>query len=52
MFFSDIVEDNWVDSSRSMLPIYQELIEAGFRVWVYRYILLKLLFTVAEGLKK
>ncbi|XP_020206678.1 serine carboxypeptidase-like 27 isoform X2 [Cajanus cajan] len=35
---SDIVgvEDYWADSPLSMLPIYQELIEAGLRIWVFR----------------
>nr|KYP34937.1 Serine carboxypeptidase-like 27 [Cajanus cajan] len=34
---SDIVgvEDYWADSPLSMLPIYQELIEAGLRIWVF-----------------
>ncbi|KAI3995179.1 hypothetical protein MKX01_031981 [Papaver californicum] len=33
--FSDIVGVYWDDSPRSMLPIYQELIEAGLRIWVF-----------------
>lgn len=32
---SNIVGDKWADSPISMLPIYQELIEAGLRIWVY-----------------
>ncbi|KAL2334301.1 hypothetical protein Fmac_015514 [Flemingia macrophylla] len=34
---SDIVGvgDYWADSPLSMLPIYQELIEAGLRIWVF-----------------
>lgn len=33
---SDIVGNYWADSPRSMLPIYQELIAAGIRIWVFR----------------
>ncbi|KAG8054864.1 hypothetical protein GUJ93_ZPchr0001g31455 [Zizania palustris] len=32
---SDIVGAYWADSPRSMLPIYQELIAAGIRIWVF-----------------
>ncbi|ONK68957.1 uncharacterized protein A4U43_C05F17800 [Asparagus officinalis] len=32
---SDAVKDNWRDSSRSILPIYRELIEHGLRIWVF-----------------
>lgn len=32
---SDIVGNYWADSPLSMLPIYQELIAAGLRIWVY-----------------
>ncbi|KAJ7970427.1 Carboxypeptidase [Quillaja saponaria] len=32
---SDIVGNYWADSPHSMLPIYQELINAGLRIWVY-----------------
>ncbi|KAK4371528.1 hypothetical protein RND71_011003 [Anisodus tanguticus] len=32
---SDIVGNYWADSPLSMLPIYQELIAAGFRIWVF-----------------
>ncbi|XP_027365266.1 serine carboxypeptidase-like 27 [Abrus precatorius] len=32
---SDIVGNYWTDSPLSMLPIYQELINAGLRIWVY-----------------
>ncbi|XXG55045.1 hypothetical protein AAC387_Pa03g2780 [Persea americana] len=32
---SDIVGNYWADSPRSMLPIYQELIAAGIRIWVF-----------------
>ncbi|XP_062180727.1 serine carboxypeptidase 2-like [Phragmites australis] len=32
---SDIINTNWRDSPFSMLPIYQELIAAGLRIWVY-----------------
>ncbi|TKY46291.1 Serine carboxypeptidase 27 [Spatholobus suberectus] len=35
---SDIVGDYWADSPLSMLPIYQELIEAGLRIWLFLYI--------------
>lgn len=34
---SDVVGKNWGDSPLSMLPIYQELIAAGLRIWVFRY---------------
>lgn len=33
---SDIVGSYWADSPRSMLPIYQELIAAGIKIWVFR----------------
>ncbi|GMG99380.1 hypothetical protein Nepgr_001220 [Nepenthes gracilis] len=32
---SNIVGNYWEDSPLSMLPIYQELIAAGLRIWVY-----------------
>uniref|UniRef100_A0A0E0HE29 carboxypeptidase D n=1 Tax=Oryza nivara TaxID=4536 RepID=A0A0E0HE29_ORYNI len=32
---SDILNDNWRDSPRSVLPIYHELIAAGLRIWVF-----------------
>ncbi|ONM36650.1 Serine carboxypeptidase-like 27 [Zea mays] len=32
---SDIVGSYWADSPRSMLPIYQELIAAGIKIWVF-----------------
>ncbi|KAL6552851.1 Serine carboxypeptidase-like 26 [Orobanche hederae] len=32
---SGIVGEYWRDSPRSMLPIYQELIAAGLRIWVF-----------------
>ncbi|CAA2960795.1 Hypothetical predicted protein [Olea europaea subsp. europaea] len=32
---SDVVGKNWGDSPLSMLPIYQELIAAGLRIWVF-----------------
>ncbi|XP_020268604.1 serine carboxypeptidase II-2 [Asparagus officinalis] len=32
---SDAVYDNWRDSSRSILPIYHELIEHGLRIWMF-----------------
>ncbi|KAI4346355.1 hypothetical protein L6164_007257 [Bauhinia variegata] len=32
---SDIVGNYWTDSPQSMLPIYQELINASIRIWVY-----------------
>ena len=35
---SDIVGNYWTDSPLSMLPIYRELISAGLRIWVYRYL--------------
>lgn len=28
---------NWKDSAVTVLPIYKELLEAGLRLWVYRY---------------
>ncbi|PNX81577.1 serine carboxypeptidase 27-like protein, partial [Trifolium pratense] len=32
---SDVVWNYWTDSPLSMLPIYQELINADLRIWVY-----------------
>ncbi|WVZ15237.1 hypothetical protein V8G54_012803 [Vigna mungo] len=32
---NDIVGNNWGDSPLSMLPIYQEILDAGLRIWVY-----------------
>ncbi|XP_075483816.1 serine carboxypeptidase II-1-like [Primulina tabacum] len=32
---SDILFNNWTDSSPSILPIYQELIAAGLRIWIF-----------------
>ncbi|XP_078434913.1 serine carboxypeptidase-like 27 [Wolffia australiana] len=32
---SDTLGNYWTDSPRSMLPIYQELIMAGLRIWVF-----------------
>ncbi|XP_028782406.1 serine carboxypeptidase-like 27 [Neltuma alba] len=32
---SDIVGNYWADSPLSMLPIYQELIGVGLKIWVY-----------------
>ncbi|XP_073159107.1 serine carboxypeptidase-like 27 isoform X2 [Henckelia pumila] len=32
---SDILFHNWTDSSPSTLPIYQELIAAGLRIWIF-----------------
>ncbi|KAL1532191.1 Serine carboxypeptidase-like 27 [Salvia divinorum] len=32
---SDLVLNYWTDSPLSMLPIYQELISAGIRIWVF-----------------
>jgi len=43
---SDIVGDHWGDSPKSMLPIYQELIAAGIRIWVYRYVLVQYLSSI------
>ena len=42
---SDIVGNYWTDSPLSMLPIYQELISAGLRIWVYRYLHFLLIFS-------
>lgn len=33
---SDTVWTYWGDSPSSMFPIYQELIDAGLRIWVFR----------------
>ncbi|KAF6134650.1 hypothetical protein GIB67_002051 [Kingdonia uniflora] len=33
---SDTVGNYWTDSPRTMLPIYQELIAAGLKIWVFR----------------
>lgn len=30
------VFDGWSDSKGSVLPIYNKLIAAGLRIWVYR----------------
>ncbi|RWW61066.1 hypothetical protein BHE74_00031892 [Ensete ventricosum] len=35
---SNTISENWGDSPKSMLPIYRELIAAGLRIWVFRYI--------------
>ncbi|KAJ4823284.1 hypothetical protein Tsubulata_038998, partial [Turnera subulata] len=32
---SSIVRSTWVDSPKSMLPIFKELIAAGIRIWVF-----------------
>ncbi|CAD6236077.1 unnamed protein product [Miscanthus lutarioriparius] len=32
---SDIIGSYWADSPRSMLPIYQDLIAAGIKIWVF-----------------
>ncbi|KAH6838191.1 serine carboxypeptidase-like 28 [Perilla frutescens var. hirtella] len=32
---SDSVRGGWTDSPRSMLPIFQQLIAAGIRIWVF-----------------
>ncbi|CAG7898467.1 unnamed protein product [Brassica rapa] len=32
---SDVVNENWKDSSSSVLNIYHELIAAGLRIWVF-----------------
>ncbi|KAK1312530.1 Serine carboxypeptidase-like 27 [Acorus calamus] len=32
---SNVVANYWTDSPRSMLPIYQELIAAGLRIWIF-----------------
>ncbi|EPS66906.1 hypothetical protein M569_07869, partial [Genlisea aurea] len=32
---SNVIGDNWADSPLSMLPIYQELIAGGIRIWVF-----------------
>ena len=34
--YSDLVGSYWADSPLSMLPIYQELIGAGLRIWAFR----------------
>lgn len=34
--YSDLVGNYWADSPLSMLPIYQELIVSGIRIWVFR----------------
>jgi hypothetical protein len=33
---NNVVGSYWADSPRSMLPIYQELIVAGIKIWVFR----------------
>ncbi|XP_019193354.1 PREDICTED: serine carboxypeptidase-like 27 [Ipomoea nil] len=32
---SDVIRGSWMDSPRSMLPIFKELIQAGIRIWVF-----------------
>uniref|UniRef100_A0A804R0H7 Uncharacterized protein n=1 Tax=Zea mays TaxID=4577 RepID=A0A804R0H7_MAIZE len=32
---SNVIGSYWADSPRSMLPIYQELIAAGIKIWVF-----------------
>ncbi|XP_051130850.1 serine carboxypeptidase-like 28 [Andrographis paniculata] len=32
---SDTVRGSWADSPKSMLPIFQQLIKAGIRIWVF-----------------
>ncbi|PIN11988.1 Serine carboxypeptidases (lysosomal cathepsin A) [Handroanthus impetiginosus] len=32
---SDAIRGGWTDSPRSMLPIFQELIAAGLRIWLF-----------------
>ncbi|PSR93016.1 Serine carboxypeptidase-like [Actinidia chinensis var. chinensis] len=32
---SDVIRSNWTDSPKSMLPIFQQLIAAGLRIWVF-----------------
>lgn len=32
---SDVVNNNWKDSPRSVLPIYHELINHGLRIWIF-----------------
>ncbi|KAK4485318.1 hypothetical protein RD792_007954, partial [Penstemon davidsonii] len=32
---SDVIRGGWTDSPKSMLPILQELIDAGLRIWVF-----------------
>jgi hypothetical protein len=34
---NNVVGSYWADSPRSMLPIYQELIVAGIKIWVFRW---------------
>lgn len=35
---SGLVNSNWQDSSRSVLDIYHELMDAGLRIWMFRFI--------------
>lgn len=35
--FSMSIFGNWSDSKESVLPIYHKLIDAGLKIWVYRY---------------
>ncbi|XP_068649345.1 serine carboxypeptidase II-2-like [Aristolochia californica] len=32
---SDVISENWKDSPSSVLPLYQELICAGLRIWMF-----------------
>lgn len=35
-----MVYENWKDSPKSVLDIYEELIPAGIRIWVFRFFLM------------
>lgn len=37
---SDILIKTWDDTQISMLPTYKELIAAGLRIWLFRYIII------------
>lgn len=36
---SYVINGNWKDSAGSVLDIYRELIQAGLRIWVFRFVL-------------
>lgn len=47
---SETISTNWRDSPKSMLPIYKELIAAGLRIWVFRYIVFVFITCIGASL--
>ncbi|MCO5606826.1 hypothetical protein L7F22_061017 [Adiantum nelumboides] len=33
--YSDVLSENWKDTEFSMIPVYKELISAGFKIWLF-----------------